>query len=88
MIIIITIKAYPKGVENNGKKYDELSIDIMVIKNTGTSIKTYIINLELLVKDFSSNFNFLRLNNVFSIESKTLIIFPPVLLVIDRDAVK
>ena len=51
-------------------------------------IKTYIIILELLVRDDISSRNFLLLNKVFSIESKTLIIFPPVLFNIDKLDVK
>ena len=70
---------HPIGVEISGTKYVGLIILINTTNKIGIAINIYTISLELPVKDRSSNFNFFLLNNVFSIESNTLIIFPHVL---------
>ena len=54
----------------------------------GTKNKAMTTILELPVKDANSSFNFFLLNNDFSIDENTLIILPPVLFNIVKEAVK
>ena len=54
----------------------------------GTKNKAMTTILELPVKDANSSFNFFLLNKDFSIDENTLIILPPVLFNIVKEAVK
>lgn len=78
----------PSGVVKNGKKYSGLITLTKIANKTGTQNSTYMIILELLVRDSSSSHNFFLLNSDSSIEENTLMIFPPVLFKMLKEAVK
>jgi hypothetical protein len=85
IIAIDNLREYlPYGfdIDKSLVNYGTPKIGISRPNPTSNSLTTI---FELAVKFFNSSFNFFLLNNVFSIEENTLIIFPPVLFKIVRE---